>query len=215
MKGRGKISSAFSKSLDIFTEFQAQHGGYFCVECCTEASFSLFNLCITIGKCQQCKKKNTQIFFFSLMFQHTFWLLVFVSWFDFCLFFLCFFPGLTWAVRTWRISRLIQASAKWDSQRLKGSCLKVQFALKTQQQSFKLKWRLKQKCNKHRGLWVRLGVYGVDGRSHLLQHAMIWAREEKHNLDVFYGLFGGRIDVRHGAGGGERSLASRWARQEL
>lgn len=66
MKGRGKISSAFSKWLDIFTEFQAQHGGYFCVECCTEASFSLFNLCITIGKCQKCKREYTDIFF-SLM----------------------------------------------------------------------------------------------------------------------------------------------------
>lgn len=169
------------------------------------------------------KKKYTDIFF-SLMFQHTFWLFGVCLLIRFLFVFSFFFPGLTWAVRTWKISRLIQASAKWDSQRLTGSCLKVQFAtrvgpmrLKTQKQSFKLKWRLKQKCNKQRGLWVRLGVYGVDGRSHLLLHAMIWAREEKHNLDVFYGLFGGRIDVRHGAAGGAGggSLASRWARQEL
>lgn len=89
-EGRGKISSAFSKWLDIITEFQAQHGGYFCAECCTEASFSLFNLCITIGKCQQCKK-NTHIFFFSLTFQHTFWLLAA----SVCLLirFLCVFPS--------------------------------------------------------------------------------------------------------------------------
>lgn len=216
MKGRGKISSAFSKWLDIFTEFQAQHGGYFCVGCCTEASFSLFNLCITIGKCQQCKKKKYTDIFFSLMFQHTFWLLAasvcLLIWFLFV--FSSFFPGLTWAVRTWRISRLIQASAKWDSQRLKGSCLKVQFAtrvgpvrLKTQKQSFKVKWRLKQQCNTSEA--SESVSESTASTVALISCCMRWFERERSNtIWMCFTVFSeGTIDVRHGGGGEITSVA--------